>query len=82
MAAFIALTGTVTEPLLTATLAAEMTCRAGWFSLPYTAVETSPGELGRLAVQALVQRMASPQAAGAPRVELVAPASPTRGSIR
>jgi DNA-binding LacI/PurR family transcriptional regulator len=52
------------------------------FSLPYTAVETSPNELGRLAVQALVQRMASPQAAGAPRVELVAPRVTDRGSIR
>ena len=29
------------------------------FSLPYTAVETSPNKLGRMAVQALVQRMAS-----------------------
>jgi DNA-binding LacI/PurR family transcriptional regulator len=52
------------------------------FSLPYTAVETSTNELGRLAVQALVQRMASPQAASAPRVELVAPRVTDRGSIR
>jgi DNA-binding LacI/PurR family transcriptional regulator len=52
------------------------------FSLPYTAVETSPNKLGRLAVQALVQRMASPEDAGAPRVELVAPLITDRGSTR
>jgi DNA-binding LacI/PurR family transcriptional regulator len=52
------------------------------FSLPYTAVETSPGKLGRLAVQALVQRMIDPLDAGAPRVELVAPHITDRGSTR
>jgi len=52
------------------------------FSLPYTAVETSPNKLGRLAVQALVQRMAKPQDAGAFRVELVPPHVTDRGSTR
>jgi DNA-binding LacI/PurR family transcriptional regulator len=52
------------------------------FSLPYTAVETSPNKLGRLAVQALVQRMVSPQAATACQVELVAPTITDRGSTR
>jgi DNA-binding LacI/PurR family transcriptional regulator len=52
------------------------------FSLPYTAVETSPNELGRLAVQALVQRMTGPRAAAPPRVELVAPRITDRGSTR
>jgi DNA-binding LacI/PurR family transcriptional regulator len=52
------------------------------FSLPYTAVETSPNKLGRLAVQALVRRMTDPLAAGAPRVELVAPHITDRGSTR
>jgi DNA-binding LacI/PurR family transcriptional regulator len=52
------------------------------FSLPYTAVETSPNELGRLAVQALVRRMAGPPAADAYRVELVAPLITDRGSTR
>ena len=52
------------------------------FSLPYTAVETSPNKLGRLAVQALVQRMTIPGSAGIPRVELVAPLITDRGSTR
>ena len=52
------------------------------FSLPYTAVETSPNKLGRLAVQALVRRMAGPPAASAGRVELVAPLITDRGSTR
>ncbi len=52
------------------------------FSLPYTAVETSPNELGRLAVQALVQRMTTPGGAIAPKVELVAPHITDRGSTR
>jgi DNA-binding LacI/PurR family transcriptional regulator len=50
------------------------------FSLPYTAVETSPNELGRLAVQALVRRMASPEDSSTPGVELVAPRITDRGS--
>jgi DNA-binding LacI/PurR family transcriptional regulator len=52
------------------------------FSLPYTAVETSPNKLGRLAVQALVQRMLSPEVATATRVELVLPHITDRGSTR
>jgi DNA-binding LacI/PurR family transcriptional regulator len=50
------------------------------FSLPYTAVETSPNKLGRIAVQALVQRMTNPLGATAPRVDLVAPHITDRGS--
>jgi DNA-binding LacI/PurR family transcriptional regulator len=52
------------------------------FSLPYTAVETSPNKLGRMAVQALVQRMTNPLGATAPRVDLVAPHITDRGSTR
>jgi len=52
------------------------------FSLPYTAVETSPNKLGRMAVQALVQRMTNPTGATAPRVDLVAPLITDRGSTR
>ena len=48
----------------------------------FPAVETSPNKLGRLAVQALVQRMVSPQAANAYKVELVAPLITDRGSTR
>jgi DNA-binding LacI/PurR family transcriptional regulator len=52
------------------------------FSLPYTAVETSPNKLGRMAVQALVQRMANLEDASPWRVELVAPHITDRGSTR
>jgi DNA-binding LacI/PurR family transcriptional regulator len=52
------------------------------FSLPFTAVETSPDKLGRLAVHALVQRMTSPQAVGNCRVELIPPHVTDRGSTR
>jgi DNA-binding LacI/PurR family transcriptional regulator len=52
------------------------------FSLPYTAVESSPDKLGRLAVQALVRRMQAPEDAGAPEVELIAPCVTDRGSTR
>jgi DNA-binding LacI/PurR family transcriptional regulator len=52
------------------------------FSLPYTAVETSPNKLGRMAVQALVQRMTNPVGATAPQVDLVAPHITDRGSTR
>jgi DNA-binding LacI/PurR family transcriptional regulator len=52
------------------------------FSLPYTAVETSPNRLGRMAVQALVQRMAKPEEASAWKVELIAPHFTDRGSTR
>jgi DNA-binding LacI/PurR family transcriptional regulator len=52
------------------------------FSLPYTAVETSPNKLGRMAVQALVQRMATPEIAGPLKVDLVMPHLTDRGSTR
>ena len=52
------------------------------FSLPYTAVETSPNKLGRLAVRSLVRRMASPRDASPFTVELVAPSITDRGSTR
>jgi DNA-binding LacI/PurR family transcriptional regulator len=52
------------------------------FSLPYTAVETSPNKLGRSAVQALVQRMTTPADANPWRVDLVAPQITDRGSTR
>jgi DNA-binding LacI/PurR family transcriptional regulator len=52
------------------------------FSLPYTAVETSPNKLGRLAVQALVERMANPTDTSAFKVELVTPHITDRGSTR
>ena len=52
------------------------------FSLPYTAVETSPKKLGRMAVQALVQRMTTPAHATSWRVDLVAPQITDRGSTR
>ena len=52
------------------------------FSLPYTAIETSPDKLGRAAVQALVQRMQDPDSAGAPVVRFIAPELTDRGSTR
>lgn len=52
------------------------------FNLPYTAVETSPGQLGRRAVRALVQRMTNPDYAEPHRVELIAPEIVDRGSTR
>jgi len=52
------------------------------FSLPYTAVETSPDELGRSAVQALVRRMVDPAAAGDYAVRFVEPRITDRGSTR
>jgi DNA-binding LacI/PurR family transcriptional regulator len=52
------------------------------FSLPYTAVETSPNKLGRMAVQALVQRMTTSTDASPWRVELVVPHITDRGSAR
>ena len=50
------------------------------FSLPYTAVETSPDELGRHAVQRLLQRITDPERAGAPVTRFVAPRITDRGS--
>ncbi|MBN9172761.1 MAG: LacI family DNA-binding transcriptional regulator [Microbacterium sp.] len=52
------------------------------FSLPYTAIETSPDKLGRAAVQALVRRMQDPERAGAPVVRFIAPELTDRGSTR
>jgi DNA-binding LacI/PurR family transcriptional regulator len=52
------------------------------FSLPYTAIETSPDKLGRAAVQALVHRMQNPESAGAPVVRFIAPELTDRGSTR
>lgn len=49
------------------------------FLLPYTAVETSPDQLGREAVQHLVQRIIDP-AYGPPVVNLIAPELTDRGS--
>ncbi len=52
------------------------------FSLPYTAIETSPDKLGRAAVQALVQRMKDHDSADAPVVRFIAPELTDRGSTR
>jgi DNA-binding LacI/PurR family transcriptional regulator len=52
------------------------------FSLPYTAVESSPDKLGRAAVQTLVERMLEPDAAGGHTFELLAPEITDRGSTR
>jgi DNA-binding LacI/PurR family transcriptional regulator len=50
------------------------------FSLPYTAVETSPDALGQLAVRALVRRMSDPGGAVVATAELIAPRVVERGS--
>jgi len=50
------------------------------FSLPYTAVETSPDRLGQLAVQQLIRRITDPDAAGVPMVRLIEPSLTDRGS--
>ena len=52
------------------------------FSLPYTAIETSPDKLGRAAVQALVQRMRDGEGTAAPVVRFIAPELTDRGSTR
>lgn len=52
------------------------------FSLPYTAVESSPDKLGRAAVQSLVRRMLHAEGAGAFATSLVAPTLTDRGSTR
>jgi len=52
------------------------------FSLPYTAIETSPDKLGRNAVQQLVRRIITPEQAGPPVVQFVAPELTDRGSTR
>jgi len=50
------------------------------FSLAYTAVESSPDQLGRLAVQQLVRRIIDPGQAGPPVVKFIAPELMDRGS--
>ncbi|MEO5533887.1 MAG: LacI family DNA-binding transcriptional regulator [Pseudolysinimonas sp.] len=50
------------------------------FSLPYTAVESSPDVLGRLAVEQLVRRINDPGHAGPAVVHLIAPELRDRGS--
>ncbi len=50
------------------------------FSLPYTAVESSPDVLGRLAVEQLVRRIGDPGQAGPTVVRLIAPELVNRGS--
>jgi len=50
------------------------------FSLPYTAIETSPDKLGRAAVQALVRRMQDADGAGSPIVRFISPELTDRGS--
>jgi DNA-binding LacI/PurR family transcriptional regulator len=50
------------------------------FSLPYTAVETSPRELGRLAVRQLVSRIQDHDQSGPHRVRFLPPTLTDRGS--
>lgn len=52
------------------------------FSLPYTAVETSPDLLGQQAVQQLVRRIKDPEGTGAPITRFIAPELTNRGSVR
>ena len=52
------------------------------FSLPYTAIESSPDQLGQLAVRQLVQKITSPELAGAPVTRFIAPELTNRGSTR
>ena len=52
------------------------------FSLPYTAIETSPDKLGRSAVQQLVRRILSPEQAGPAVVKFIAPELTDRRSTR
>ena len=50
------------------------------FSLPYTAVESSPDQLGQHAVRQLVRRITTPELAGAPVTRFIAPELAIRGS--
>jgi DNA-binding LacI/PurR family transcriptional regulator len=50
------------------------------FSLPYTAIETSPDKLGRAAVDALVARMQHPDGLEDPVVRFIEPELTDRGS--
>ena len=52
------------------------------FSLPFTAIETSPDKLGRDAVQQLVQRIINPEQAGPAVVTFIAPELTDRGSAK
>jgi DNA-binding LacI/PurR family transcriptional regulator len=52
------------------------------FSLPYTAVESSPDQLGQQAVRQLVRRITEPELAGAPVTRFIAPELTVRGSTR
>lgn len=52
------------------------------FSLPYTAIETSPDKLGRKAVQQLVRRILTPELAGSTVVKFISPVLTDRGSTR
>ena len=52
------------------------------FSLPYTAVESSPDKLGRLAVEQLGRRIQDPGRAGPPVVRFIAAELVDRGSTR
>jgi DNA-binding LacI/PurR family transcriptional regulator len=52
------------------------------FSLPYTAVESSPDKLGRLAVEQLGRRIQDPEGAGPPVVRFIAAELVDRGSTR
>ena len=53
---------------------------ARWFSLPYTAVESSPDVLGRLAVEQVVRRIQSPDDAGPHGTRFVTAELVDRGS--
>lgn len=52
------------------------------FSLPYTAVESSPDKLGRLAVEQLTRRIQNPGTPDLPEVRFVAAELVDRGSTR
>lgn len=52
------------------------------FSLPYTAVESSPDTLGRLAVEQLARRIRGPEGAGPTLVRFIAAELVDRGSTR
>jgi DNA-binding LacI/PurR family transcriptional regulator len=55
---------------------------ARWFSLPYTAVESSPGLLGQVAITQLTQRIAHGEDAGPHGIRLVTAEVVDRGSTR
>jgi len=55
---------------------------ARWFSLPYTAIESSPGILGTVAVKQLAQRITGEDAAGPHGTRLITANIVDRGSTR